>query len=337
MTTLSVTREQADAIAWAAAVRAPGRPVNILPYRYTNGAKRPAVNDWGRWHGGGRLEAQPTQLWQDWARYAVRTGVTAWAVLPGSLGVVVVDVDAPHMLGALLDLYGETPVYVETPSGGTHLYYRAADLVPLRTGVRGPGSYDVKSIGGTAHAPGSLHPNGGAYIPRAPGLTSLIVDGHPTLETGSLYTLLPDFPTAVLATEWDKYHQRRGDLPTDGDPQYVSDPQDIESLRAYMRAAGPAISGRGGHTHTFNLLMKIGDLGASEDLALTLAGEWDDRNEPPWGQDAIAEKVKDAYRSRSSCVGWRIHELRHHAPVPAVEDDVRVDAAMLLAALASLE
>ena len=87
----------------------------------------------------------------------------AYAILPGSAGLVVVDVDAPDLLPSLLALYGDTPVRTRTPSGGVHLYYLApadgeADdgvaRVTSRTGVRGPRSYDVKASGSMCHMPG---------------------------------------------------------------------------------------------------------------------------------------------------------------------------------------
>ena len=316
--TLECPPEMADALAWAFMCAGPGRPPCVLPYRYgPDGAKRPAVKEWARWHGGSGPLWQPVAMWRDWARYAHRTRVPAWAVLPGALGVVVVDVDAPHLLGQVLDAYGETEVVVLTPRGGYHLYYQAGASPPItRTGVLGPGTYDVKSVGGTAHAPGSARPDGGRYVAEAPGLEGGVLryeGGSAALSPGTLYRAMPVFPSAMLDEIWAANHAARDDLPLDGEPRYVDTPGGRAALRAYVSAAGPARSGNAGHDHTFKLLRKIGDLGASEDLALVLALEWDEGNEPPWGPTDIRKKVRDAYRTRQSPVGWRIEELGTNA------------------------
>ena len=179
-----------------------------------------------------------------------------------------------------------------------------------RVAIVGVGSYDVKSIGGTSHAPGSHRPDGTPYEAVAPGIVGgvLRVDRRPVLEAGALHRLLPVFPVAAYEAEWSAHHRATDDLPVDGEPRYAT-AEDAPSLLAYMHAAGPAVSGGGGHDHTFKLLRKIGDLGASEDMALELALEWDLGNEPPWGPLDISKKVRDAYAKRKAPVGWRIEEL----------------------------
>lgn len=333
--TLECPPEMADALAWAFMCKGPGRPPCVLPYRYgPDGAKRPAVKEWAQWHGGSGPRWQPLAVWRDWARYANRTHVPAWAVLPGALGVVVVDVDAPHLLGQVLDTYGETEVVVLTPRGGYHLYYQAGPAPPItRTGVLGPGTYDVKSIGGTAHAPGSARPDGGRYVAEAPGLEGGVLrveGGSATLAPGTLYHAMPVFPSAVFEAVWTANHAGHDELPLDGEPRYVDTPEGKDALRRYMLAAGPARSGAGGHDHTFKLLRKIGDLGASEDLALELALEWDRDNEPPWGDDDIRKKVRDAYRTRRAVVGWRIDELTSTARCVWADGDMTTDELVAL-------
>ena len=45
-------------------------------------------------------------------------------VICGPSGLVVVDIDEPGLLERMLQRFGETPLIVETPSGGFHAYYR---------------------------------------------------------------------------------------------------------------------------------------------------------------------------------------------------------------------
>src|SRR3954447_21352194 len=80
-------------------------------------------------------------------------------IVVGLSGITVVDCDDPAAVAVMVARCGDTPLKVRTPSGGVHLYYRAAgercaDLRPEGLKV------DVKGIGGFVVAPPSVRPDG---------------------------------------------------------------------------------------------------------------------------------------------------------------------------------
>lgn len=89
---------------------------------------------------------------------------TAWGLLCGRSGLLVIDIDRHgdsdgfEALGPVyLDLLLDDPLAVTTPSNGEHLYFRLPDGVTQRS-VPNPKWYtgvDVKSAGGYVLAPGS--------------------------------------------------------------------------------------------------------------------------------------------------------------------------------------
>lgn len=321
---LTLREDQATAVLWADAVRAPNVAPLIVPYQVLPDNKgkperRPLV---AGYHGSltrpqadSRTE-QPLGLWTEWARAGVwgRVRPDAWAIPPGRLGVVVIDVDNPALLPELLELYGETSVWVLSPSGGTHLYYRApaGPAPPSRTGVRRSHSYDVKSDGATIHAPGSRHHTyPGRYTADAPG----IVDGAlrrgctPVLKSSELWHAMPVFRAAVADLEWETWHPTK-EQPLDLEEIILEDtPALRDFLLDYMvNAAGPAISGNGGHDHTRWLINRIGDFGATLELTVEMFAEWNDLCACGWSARELEAKVRYYYPRRLYPIGCRARE-----------------------------
>lgn len=323
------TSSQASAIFWGAALTGPGRHNTVIPYGATiergEVKRHPLVAGYhGKevpWTDRHYKEPQNERLWKAWLREGAgpsRTRPDAWAIAPGRLGLVVVDIDDPAMVDELLDLYGETEVFVITPSGGMHLYYSAPSGVDVssKTGVRGAGSYDIKAIGSTVHAPGSRHHRcDGLYTAHAPG----IVDGAlfsvaggravPVLKHGSLWSLLPVFPAAVADAEWLEHHPPT-ETPDDLTARELTGtPEELSFARRYMRAVGPAVSGYGGHDVTRKLIWKLGDFGFPEEIGRELMHEWNADNEPPWTDDELESKIRHYYSHRDFPIGWRAAEV----------------------------
>lgn len=307
--------DQASALFWGAALAGPERPNIVIPYGLTwegGAAKRAPLR--AGYHGAADTRRQGAC---EWTRWALDPGVEAWAIAPGRLGVVVVDVDDPGLVGDLLDLYGETPVWVETPSHGMHLYYQAplGLSVPSRTGIRGPHSYDVKATGATVHAPGSRHHRcPGHYLARAPGLGD---DGAvlrvergeavPLLAARSLWPLLPEFPAFVLEEEWERWHPPHEFA--GGEKHVLAGTHAEREMGArYLAAAGPAVQGNGGHDHTRGLILKLGDLGFPEAVGRELLVAWNQTCEPPWSEYDLETKIVHYYRRRNLPIGWRARE-----------------------------
>lgn len=336
MTRITLRDDQVTAVLWADAIRAPGVAPLIIPYGLQFNERgqlerRPLVGGYHSSLTRRRAEdasepkqpelktEQTTRRWESWAHEGVwqRGGShvqpEAWAVPPGRLGVVVVDVDDPDLLPELLELYGETPVWVLSPSGGTHLYYQAPEgpPPPSRTGVRGHHTYDIKADGGTIHAPGSRHHRcPGAYTADAPG----VVDGalrrgrKPLFKASELWHAMPVFPQFVADEEWDLYHPPLASM--SGEEHILAGTPDERKMGArYLAAAGPAVAGSGGHDHTRKLILKLGDLGFPKEIGSELLHDWNRTCEPPWSQRDLDSKIEHYYQRRGMPIGWRAYEM----------------------------
>ena len=187
-------------------------------------------------------------------------------------------------------------------TGGSHRFFR----LPLGLRLRGklaPG-LDLKAAGGYVVAPPSLHP-----------------------DTGKPYRWLTapwDAPLAS-APEWLLALARR---PVDPPPVPAPSPTGDGSAAyrrasAYLRATPPAISGSGGHTHTFLVAQKLAGfclVGLSESDALALLREWNATCQPPWSERELARKWQQA-RERGTLVAPPVDRPRPGAarrPTPDV-------------------
>ncbi|TNC68014.1 bifunctional DNA primase/polymerase [Rubellimicrobium roseum] len=95
-----------------------------------------------------------------------RTGSTCYGVRLIGLVVVDCDTDDPALVSAMETRFGASPIHVRTPRG-RHLYYRAPEGGrPIYPNLRDEGlAVDLKR-GANAYVmgPGSLRPDGGAYV-----------------------------------------------------------------------------------------------------------------------------------------------------------------------------
>lgn len=265
----------------------------------------------------------PRGMQRDWlARSARDLTWWAWALLPGQAGLVVVDVDDPELLPELIELYGDTPVKVRTPRGGTHLYYLAppapggaagddnGPAVQSRTGVRGHHSYDVKADGQPCHCPGQRHHmlRHLRYEVDVPGGWRGGL-GANAWKVGELRAMLPTFHADAADADWAA-HNPKLETPEHLDEHILAGtPAERDMGARYLHAAGPAVSGQGGHDHTRKLIQKLGDLGFPEAIGSELLHEWNRSCEPPWSSRDLDSKIEHYYRRRNMPIGWRAAEL----------------------------
>ena len=109
--------------------------------------KKPLIESFGEWRKPPTVN--PIRAW--WHRWPD----SGLGILTGSLnGLTVVDIDDPALIAEAIDTYGDSPVQVDTPSGGRHLYFRYADE---RNRVRVDGQkIDIRGQGGLAVAPPTI-------------------------------------------------------------------------------------------------------------------------------------------------------------------------------------
>src|SRR3954447_17926022 len=125
------------------------RGLAVVPCRSADG-KVPLV-EWGKW------TKRPGRAFIE--KMMRRHPSANVGIVVGLSGFTVVDCDDPAAVAVMIARCGDTPLKVRTPSGGVHLYYRAAgeryaDLRPEGLKV------DVKGIGGFVVAPPSVRPDG---------------------------------------------------------------------------------------------------------------------------------------------------------------------------------
>lgn len=157
---------------------------NVLPI--APGGKSPAVAGWGRsgelaeQHGLGRRSlhtaGDPQLPIEAYVRWVEQFGALNCAVLPGSLDAVVVDVDDPALLDAVLEACGPTDYRTISgrEGGGVHLWYASA----CRSQNAIVGGVDLKSNGGYVLAPGSIHHRTGAPYTATPALAAALAAGQ---------------------------------------------------------------------------------------------------------------------------------------------------------------
>ena len=80
----------------------------------------------------------------------------------------------------------------------------------------------------------------------------------------------------------------------------------VERARRYLSAVPGAVSGQGGHAHTFTVAAKlVRGFGLSDVDALSLLSEWNRSCNPPWPARELARKVHEArQRSRAFTPGF---------------------------------
>lgn len=195
--------------------------------------------------------------------------------------LIVVDVDEKNdkrggeML-AELDMLGyEFPdtLTAKTPTNGRHLFYAVDE--PLTQGVENLGrGLDTRSYGGYVVAAGSEIEGQRYKIERKADIAEA---------------------PAWLIDKLGKADARPAQAAKvlDGiDPQRAK-----ERAIEYLKTAPISEEGQGGDNTAYVVACRLKDYGLEREEALELlVSEWNHRCEPPWPDDALSEKVNNAYR-----------------------------------------
>jgi hypothetical protein len=208
-----------------------------------------------------------------------------WGLSTRKSGVVVMDVDDKlGKVGAdtLIDLelkHGDLPrtLTIKSPSGGRHLYFKAApDMLKRKSAAFGQ---DIDA------------PN---YV-LIPGC---VLDGTDKGNVAGAYTILDDADIADAPAWFAEYLDA---IEAERIEQVPVVEQDTDAIRQrcieYLKYEAPiAIEGKNGDATTLQVFGKLKDMGASVDMAFELAAElWNDRCEPPWSIEELTVKARNAY------------------------------------------
>ena len=209
--------------------------------------------------------------------------------------LVVIDVDlkkkGPDSLKKLKLLgYAFPNTYqVKTQNGGRHLYYWAEKAI--RGGVDCFGE----------DFPGVDIRSGGQYVVGAFSF------GYEKDEQGTSVSAMSRCPQWII--------DKRGDASLKEKVIDICEFQeDIASAEhraiEYLKAAPVAVQGQGGDEQTFKVAATLKDFGVTQKVAFELMSEfWNEKCQPPWGDEALEAKVSNAYQYGRDKPGTKSPEL----------------------------
>lgn len=268
------------------ALQLAGEGFYVFPLR--RNSKLPAIRDFPS-----RATRDETLIRKWWAEEERNIGVYCGRFGEGK-ALIAVDVDVKHgkrgdheIFRLMLD-GKELPETLETqtPTGGRHLFYAVDQAVAPGTDVLGQG-LDVRSYGSYVVGCGSL------------------LDGRPYLRVNGHEGVAP-------APEWvvDACHPKPKPRPQ-AEAQAPVDPAKAEARALdYLKTAPLAVENSGGDITAFRVAACMKDFGCSESQALELLLDfWNPRCSPPWDEEALAEKVANAYRYGRESVGCSAPEV----------------------------
>ena len=275
---------------------------NLLPTEVES--RRPKVREWAHLHSpwSSRIDAAQLRQWRDAEVEERRRGRerTAWALLPGSGRLAVIDSDSAEWTALWLSR-APTPLVVTSPSPGrAHLWYRWPDGVDLtpRSGPA-PGTYEIKARGSTIHAPGSLHRSRlGRYACSLPA----------SEQVPGLRDRLPVLDLALVEADAEAAGRGRYDGRGEVDFDRWSEGGEGERrFAAWVAAVPPA--GEGSRQSTlYRIAVKAGDFGVTYDRARVLCEAWAASCSPPLPEDEAEGCLRRAYLARRSAVGCALGE-----------------------------
>lgn len=188
----------------------------IIPTR-ADDAKRPAWTKWAQRKRQARLSTLEC--------YVGKSPGANWGYLPGASDLVVLDVDERDHLDRALDIFGPTPVHIETGQKGWHLPYRFEGGIPSRDLRHVAGlPIEVKSQRALVVGWGSIHPKTGRQY--------RIVQGTP-----EDFARLPTFNVAALEQLIGRSATEAEELRA---PSSNPDGERNKKTFAYLRANGAA-------------------------------------------------------------------------------------------------
>lgn len=213
-------------------------------------------------------ETQIRQWWSDDPAYNL-------AVAPDSANSWILDSDPPLGADTLASLeleHGLLPVTLtfQTPRGGTHYWFKGT--APSTVQKLGP-KLDTRGQGGYVLVPPSIV-QGKPYV--------RLIDAAIAESPGWFATLLARSRDGLIASGIDL------DLPNN-----VARARDV--LAGYVRDSDVAVEGQGGDDRTYRTACTVLSLGLTPERAYQLISEvWNPHCIPPWDEDELAVKIRNA-------------------------------------------
>ena len=115
-----------------------------------------------------------------------------------------------------------------------------------------------------------------------------VVDGKP-------YTVECDAPIALLP-DWLLARMREAPAKAPNADKIIVEldtPAAIEAAKVYLQSAEPAIEGKGGDKHTYDVAVRLLVIGLSQEVALDLLlTHWNERCEPSWNRMTFNRRLR---------------------------------------------
>ena len=245
----------------------------------------------------------------------------SWGLAPAKSDVIVIDADlkkgkfGQRSLDALELMYGPLPPtsVVISPSGGKHFRFQATNYVRHRLKLNGFGQHlDCPAY---TLIPGNQLAKGGTYR---------LVDRTPLAPA-------PSWLADVLGE--DRERALGGKLAPVCELDTDTNIGAATELLQHYASTHPAIQGEGGDAWTYQVACQVGDLGISESVCLDLMFEFFNPScIPQWeaegpSKDLLATKIRSAYSSRESPVGFKTAEAEFGSDPPPELTPADVEAA----------
>lgn len=226
-----------------------------------------------------------------WAKYqkerVTRETVEEWfsqgehnlAIITGAIsGVVVVDGDSADACEFIELNCTATPLQVTT-SKGKHYYYRhPGGRVPNSVRVLDDPPVDLRGDGGLVIGPGSVHPSGSLYR----------LEGDLVAASDLPVYRREWFPQADQAPEKD-FIRPVVRLKS------IAQLDAMDQARRYMKGVPGAVQGSGGDVATYVQACRlVRGFDLSDEAAMELLLEWNERCSPPWSPQDLQAKIRHA-------------------------------------------
>jgi bifunctional DNA primase/polymerase-like protein len=180
-------------------------------------------------------------------------------------------------------------------------------IMPRNSAGRLGEGIDIRGEGGFGVLPPSNHRSRRHYRWKnglAPG--DIAMASLPPSWLEALLTLTPKPPPSIP-------HCNFSVPASDGDRARA-----VNRARAYIEEMGPAISGQGGHNHTFNVACRVVERVLDEDDAWAVLVEWNTGCEPPWSERELRHKLDDALQKHALGELKEVNNGRKKTTKPAV-------------------
>jgi hypothetical protein len=259
------------------------------------GSKLPAIKDYPR-----RATTDSKRIKAWWNGQQKNIGIST-SHFGTDEALVVVDVDVKSkkrgdlsLLQLEIEGFELPPTFeVLTPSGGRHIFYRVATALKQGVDLLGEG-LDIRSLGGYVVGPGS------------------VIDGKEYMISRKV--------RIAPAPEWLIQRLGAAKERSDGEPKALPG---VDSERAAQRAkewlekhARVAVEGEGGDAETYHTALLLKDFGCSLDQAIELMASWNERCSPPWSEEDLETKIRNAFKYGQEPQGAAAPE----AVFPSVEE-----------------